>query len=193
MNISMFQKRSLAILTMISIVATVVTVTSDFSEGIKILSNEETDAVPIKTVYRPVPTNDLMCMAENIYYEAGIESYKGKLAVGQVVLNRVKSSKYPASICDVVFQGSFDAVRKPKGCQFSWTCQDGLSPIHKNSIAWDDSLRAAIELLSGKRYPDYTDGATHYHAHYVDPSWNQRLLKTVKIDTHIFYKYHTKS
>ena len=38
-------------------------------------------------------------------------------------------------------------------------------------------------------FKDITDGATHYHADYIaDPRWSKFLEKTVKIDTHIFYR-----
>jgi spore germination cell wall hydrolase CwlJ-like protein len=36
---------------------------------------------------------------------------------------------------------------------------------------------------------DITDGATHYHADYIDsPRWATYKKKTVQIDTHIFYR-----
>ncbi|MFW6009250.1 MAG: cell wall hydrolase, partial [archaeon] len=48
--------------------------------------------------------NDLMHLASLIYAEARGESYEGKIAVGAVVLNRVKSSLYPNTIKDVIMQ-----------------------------------------------------------------------------------------
>src|SRR3546814_9374879 len=45
------------------------------------------------------------CMAAAMLYEAGDDS-KGQLAVGQVVINRVRHPAFPKSICEVVFQGS---------------------------------------------------------------------------------------
>ena len=47
----------------------------------------------------------LECMAKNIYFEAAIESTAGKLAVAQVTLNRVNSTRFPNTICGVVKQG----------------------------------------------------------------------------------------
>ncbi|SVC37554.1 uncharacterized protein METZ01_LOCUS290408, partial [marine metagenome] len=44
-------------------------------------------------------SDDLRCMALNLYHEARNESTAGRVAVGQVVLNRVKSIYFPQSVC----------------------------------------------------------------------------------------------
>ena len=44
------------------------------------------------------------CLAQNIYFEAGNQPFSGKLAVANVVLNRVESSQFPDTICEVVKQ-----------------------------------------------------------------------------------------
>ena len=45
-------------------------------------------------------------------------------------------------------------------------------------------------LLSNKLlFLDITDGATHYHADYVNPSWAKTKTKTVEIQDHIFYRW----
>ena len=36
---------------------------------------------------------------------------------------------------------------------------------------------------------DITDGATHYHADYVNPAWAKTKTKTVEIQDHIFYRW----
>jgi len=45
------------------------------------------------------------CLAKNIYFEARNQSTAGQIAVSHVVLNRVKSNRYPNTICGVVEQG----------------------------------------------------------------------------------------
>ena len=45
------------------------------------------------------------CMAKNIFFEAAVESTAGKLAVAQVTLNRVNSTWYPNTVCEVVYEG----------------------------------------------------------------------------------------
>ena len=48
--------------------------------------------------------NDIYCMAQNIYFEAGNQPLAGKVAVAHVVLNRTKHMNYPADICGVIYQ-----------------------------------------------------------------------------------------
>jgi spore germination cell wall hydrolase CwlJ-like protein len=49
--------------------------------------------------------NEVLCLAENIYFEARAESYSGKAAVGNVTRNRVSDSRWPSTYCEVVQQG----------------------------------------------------------------------------------------
>jgi spore germination cell wall hydrolase CwlJ-like protein len=142
----------------------------------------------LATVPKPkaVPANDLQCMAENIYYESANQSYAGKIAVGQVVLNRVKDPRYPRTVCGVIYDGSQNV--KTTACQFSWTCADHKG-IDKSSHYWADSLRVAKELLYNRdSVVDITEGATSYHADYVKPSWSKQLRFVAQIDQHLFYK-----
>ena len=60
------------------------------------------------------------CMALNIYHEARSDNLAGKFAVGDVVLNRVYDTRYPNTICDVIYQGK----HKP-----SWKDPNVLVPI----------------------------------------------------------------
>ena len=56
-------------------------------------------------------TDDLYWLSHIIYAEAGGESYEGMVAVGNVVLNRVRSDSFPNTIYDVIFQsGQFEPV-----------------------------------------------------------------------------------
>ena len=58
-----------------------------------------------------VQASDLDMLAAIIYCEAGSEGYDGQLAVGAVVMNRVRSSSYPNSIMGVIYQsGQFSPV-----------------------------------------------------------------------------------
>ena len=50
------------------------------------------------------PNEEIFCMAKNIYFEAGNQPIAGKIAVAQVVQNRVKNRDYPNTICGVVYQ-----------------------------------------------------------------------------------------
>ena len=72
----------------------------------------------------------LVCLALNVYHEAKNQSFIGQVAVAQVVMNRVRDTRYPNTVCDVVKQGATykwkpDFPIKNR-CQFSWYC-DGKS------------------------------------------------------------------
>ena len=128
-------------------------------------------------------------MALNIYHESRNESTAGQIAVGQVVLNRVKSKQFPPTVCGVVYQGVHHRGFPSKNrCQFSWYC-DGLHDVPTNLLAYNKSTEIAQWLLvTDKWLPDLTDGSLFYHANYVSPNWSMVKRKTLQIDTHIFYK-----
>ena len=132
-----------------------------------------------------VKKTDLQCMAENIYFEAATQSYVGKIAVGRVVLNRLKDAERPNTVCGVIYEGSKNT--RTSTCQFSWTCQP-KKVIDMSSDAWQKSVSVARELLSNKAMVDVTEGATYYHATYVSPAWRKSLRKVAQIDDHVFYK-----
>jgi len=122
------------------------------------------------------------CMAQNIYYEARGETYQGKLAVTQVVLNRVRSGLFPDSVCGVVYQ------RNNNGCQFSWVCQKHNKPI--DHYEWQESVEIARRALTEQVvYAKLakTD-ALYYHANYVSPDWANSMKVVAVIGKHIFYR-----
>lgn len=135
---------------------------------------------------------EVVCLAKNIYFEAGNQPVAGKVAVAQVVQNRVKHPDYPDNICDVVYQarwkenwkGNLVPVRHM--CQFSWFC-DGKSDKPVDSATWVFSLLTAERVLQGE-FGDITEEATHYHADSVHPYWADSLNETVVINNHLFYK-----
>ena len=51
--------------------------------------------------------NEVYCMAQNIYFEAGNQPLAGKIAVSQVVINRTNHMNYPTDICGVVYNLCF--------------------------------------------------------------------------------------
>jgi len=144
--------------------------------------------------YRPAEIN---CLAENIYWESRNQSVKGMFAVGHVTMNRVKDSRFPNTVCEVVYQGPTRQSWKDKTkyypvknrCQFSWYC-DGKADIVPNADAalYDLILMMAFKIYNGK-LKDTTEGSTHYHAYYVKPEWASSKTKTVRIQDHIFYRW----
>ncbi|GAB4576904.1 MAG: hypothetical protein Tsb008_22010 [Rhodothalassiaceae bacterium] len=129
-----------------------------------------------------VREDDLTCLAQAVYFEARSEPLEGQIAVAQVVLNRVKSEYWPDSVCAVVFQNE----HRRNGCQFSFAC-DGRSDRPYNMVAWDKARKIARLALQSK-LPDITEQATHYHADYVAPDWQNRLEETAIYGRHRFYR-----
>jgi spore germination cell wall hydrolase CwlJ-like protein len=131
-----------------------------------------------------VSKKDVNCMAEAVYFEARGESYRGQVAVGQVVMNRLAHKIYPKDICQVVFQNQ----QMHNACQFSFAC-DGIPETINDSKSWAQANEIAKGVINGTLYLPEVGKATHYHANYVYPDWAPRLKRVAKIGHHIFYQF----
>ena len=138
-------------------------------------------------LFNPV-SDEIHCLALTIYFEARGEPDTGKLAVAHVVMNRMRDSRFPDSVCRVVQQGG-EQVRHR--CQFTWWC-DGLSDRPKNLRMWEKSRSLARTVYWGGN-EDPTGGALWYHADYVAPTWAQAFSRTSQIGRHIFYQRNEPS
>lgn len=118
------------------------------------------------------------CLAENIYFEAGNQSEAGKIAVSHVVMNRVESKKFPATPCKVIKQ------KVGKVCQFSWVCKRMRV---RNFKLFSESTRIA-ERVYFATVRDNTNGSMFFHAKYSRPGWARIFKRTVTIGDHIFYR-----
>ena len=134
---------------------------------------------------------ELACMATAIYFEARGEPMVGQVAVAQVIMARVNDERYPNTICEVVKQGYYYSWDKTipirDKCQFSFWC-DGKPETIKDEDAYFWATEVAQAVMVGTLY-DTTQGATHYHAYYVQPSWSKKFTRTVRINDHIFYRW----
>jgi spore germination cell wall hydrolase CwlJ-like protein len=119
---------------------------------------------------------ELDCLARNIYYEAGIESPAGRLAVAQVTHNRLKSGRWGRSVCSVVYAAS----------QFSWTLDPNKRSARPYGPLWRASLQSARDYMAGQRVYGL-DRSLHYHADYVSPKWGRDEHRIKQIGAHIFY------
>ncbi len=141
------------------------------------------DAVAGKII-PPVSEAEIDCMAKNIYFEAGAESYQGQLAVAQVTINRVESDRFPDTVCGVVHQRTTAKTTRKTICQFSWVCE-AKRQVKYNSKRWLSSLDVARKVLvEGVRHSGVTE-ALFYHNTHVNPQWG--LKRIVKIGGHIFF------
>ena len=135
---------------------------------------------------------ELVCLATAIYFEARGEPTVGQIAVGQVIMTRVADHRYPNTVCDVVKEGYYytwnPEIPIPDQCQFSFWCDQKPENIDDpKAYEWAEEI--SWGLLEGTlNIIDLTDSSTHYHAHYVMPSWTEMMTKTVRINDHIFYR-----
>ena len=133
----------------------------------------------------------IMCLALNIYHEARDQPYVGQVAVAQVVINRTYDDRYPEQVCEVVKQGPTYSWKPDfpvrHRCQFSWYC-DGKSDKPHDDLAWEQARMVAYGVYSGN-LDDFVEGATHYHATYVQPEWAETKTPIVQIGDHVFYRW----
>lgn len=125
-------------------------------------------------------TAEQECLALNIYHEARGAGMTDMKAVAHVTLNRVKSSKFPDSICSVVYQ------KNSRASQFSWTT-DGKSDIPRNPKAFASASKVAQDAISGAK--DITNGALYfYNWRKSSPKWSRKMKETLRTDYHSYRK-----
>ncbi len=115
--------------------------------------------------------SDVMLLARLIYGEARGESYVGQVAVGAVVMNRIKSPSFPNTMSGVIYQRyAFTAV------------DDGQINLTPNATA----KKAAQDAMNGW---DPTYGAIYYYnPATATSSWIFSRQTTVTIGRHVFAK-----
>ena len=113
--------------------------------------------------------SDLQLLARLIYGEARGESYVGQVAVGAVVLNRIKSASFPNTMAGVIYQSyAFTAV------------DDGQINLTPNATA----RKAAQDAMNGW---DPTYGALYYYnPRTATSSWIFSRKTTITIGNHVF-------
>jgi N-acetylmuramoyl-L-alanine amidase len=115
------------------------------------------------------------CLAGAVYFEAKGEPLQGQLSVAEVILNRARSGRFPASACGVV---------KQRG-QFSFVRGGRFPAIARGSLAWKRAVaiaRIAVQDLADGPAPK----ALFFHAKRVSPRW--RLTRVAAVGNHIFYR-----
>ena len=120
--------------------------------------------------------NDLLCLAKNIYHEAGNQPTKGKFAVAQVTINRTRDPKFEGTVCQVVMARN----------QFSWTNNHNLRLSHPSNEQWNECVRVADAALTEGLRVKGMENALYYHANYVHPHW-RHVVRFTQIGAHIFY------
>lgn len=142
-------------------------VTQEFAEEIQTPTIPSYVAETLPAV--EVSNYDTDLLAKIIHAEANGESFLGKVAVGDVIMNRVASSEFPNSVEGVIFQsGQFSPI------------MDGS---FYNTPTSDDYAAANTALAAG----DVTNGALFFYNPAVSgPNWLDTLSTTSVIGNHVF-------
>ena len=117
------------------------------------------------------------CLATAVYFESMGEPLEGQLAVAEVVMNRARSGRYPASWCGVIKQKA----------QFSFVRAGRFPRIDAGCEAWRRA-QAITRIAALRLTSTLPSDVLWYHADYVAPSWRRNLQRVEKIGAHVFYR-----
>lgn len=147
------------------------------------------DTTPAMSSAQLYTEAELMCLARNIYYEAGGEPYLGKIAVAMVTLNRLGDPRFPKDICGVVNHKLKSRASGKWVCQFSWVCQKNKK-IPVLSQSWESSMQVAKQILTGdfevngRKFKEIM----FFHNTSVAPPNALNLRRVMQIGNHYFYR-----
>jgi len=167
----------------------------------------------------PQLEKEILCLAKNIFYEAGGEPYNGKVAVAQVSVNRVRDGRFPDSVCEVIKQktvvsrprqiesvkkvttgwGIFQkteqhievktVVDKKTVCQFSWYC---TAKAKKAPPMDSENYQESLEVARRVLLEGF--GLNHLrdalYFHATHVNPKWGKPKVAKIGNHVFYRDH---
>lgn len=138
-------------------------------------NNLNTSIIDTGRQNRLIDNGEIDLLARLISGEAGGEPYEGQVAVGAVVMNRVKSKEFPNTIEEVIFQDRQFASVKNGELNYSIT---------------SNIRNAAIAALNGE---DPTNGALYFYnpklvTNPKTKKWFESLTMTTQIGNHIFLK-----
>jgi len=106
-----------------------------------------------------IEQQNLACLALNIYFEA--------------------------TVCGVVYEKNWDALRRRYVSAFSWT--EFKSRPEPTGAEWSRAQEIAADVYYGQHEPRLA-GATHYHADRIAPSWSRHQTPVARIGNHVFYR-----
>jgi spore germination cell wall hydrolase CwlJ-like protein len=148
-------------------------------------------AIPLPTQFatnlptinlKKIDMKQIVCMARNIYYEAGAETMIGQAAVARVVMNRINHG-FAETPCKVIYQKTL--INDNVICQFSWVCEDKTDPS-KSNPRYKRALQVAYEVMVFDMHKNVVPkSALFFHAITIDPLWPYKQVAI--IGNHIFY------
>ena len=126
------------------------------------------------------PIDEVLCVAEAVWFESSGESVAGKYAVAHVIRNRVKSKRFPNTYCDVVNQPY----------QFSYLNQHRptvrvINHIDAEALEW--TMKVAIDITNNRLGADFTYGSEHYfNPSLANPNWRHYGQEVGMVGNHLF-------
>ena len=120
-------------------------------------------------------SRELECLAAGIYFESKSEPLSGQLAVGEVIVNRANSGRFPSSYCGVLFQRG----------QFSFVRGKSYPSIPRASRQWKTAV-AIAKIADQEMHASAVPDALFFHAKRVQPRW--RLTRVGSVGNHVFYR-----
>ena len=116
---------------------------------------------------------ELECLAKIVVHEAGNQSRAGQLAVAQVVMNRVRSPRFPNTICGVAMQpGQFFNVHR-------------YTP--PRDARWRRAVEIARDARDGVSEP-VVGNALFFRAAYADSAFFRSRTRVATLGDHVFYR-----
>lgn len=150
---------------------------ANVKEEVKDLRTEVQQVALYKTKERIKLTKEEQeCLAKNIFHEAGVDPYEGKIAVAQVTYNRLKAGRWGDNICKVVHAKA----------QFSWTLKKSKLHEKPKGALWEASVKAAEDLQNGLRVTNL-ENSQFYHTTTSKASWADPTKKVAVVGSHVFY------
>jgi spore germination cell wall hydrolase CwlJ-like protein len=120
------------------------------------------------------------CAAEAVYYEAGNQSFAGKVSVAQTIRNRAVDGRWPDTVCGV--------VRQKNQFSYYWDGKPERIPKHNNKLEKLAAAESILAVVFGMLTPDQTKGAVYYHTKNIKkPHWAKKVNAVYSTGDHIFY------
>lgn len=145
---------------------------------------------PIVGIAGNTDTNEIRCIADNVYFEARGEDRDGWDAILTVMHARVNDDRFPSTYCGVVKQ------KRRNTCQFSWYCNPSLNKrtSHRNTKLYKEIEDYALTFYQSPSYFINKDieGSLFYHNNKVKRTslGKVKVGKAVRIGNHYFYRKH---
>jgi spore germination cell wall hydrolase CwlJ-like protein len=132
---------------------------------------------------------DEQILAATLYGEARGASWKAKLGMGRVMVNRSQDKRFGKDIKDVVTKAKqFSCYNdNDPNLQEIMTVVEDFDASFDMSMALRDCYYAALKVLKGEDKTQVKD-SLYYHTNAVNPSWNKKLKLEAQIGNTLFWK-----